>query len=61
MKYIVILSAIVYAVFNPQDSSKYFSTAIDGANKLVVEKIADMPEVQKAVQEKLSAVNEARL
>jgi len=61
MKYIIILSIAVYAVFNPQDSKKYFSAVVDGANQLAVEKVAEMPEVQRAVKMRLNAVNEREI
>lgn len=61
MKYIIIFSIVVYAVFNPQDSKKYFSAVVDGANQLAVEKMAEMPEVQRAVKMRLNAVNEREI
>jgi hypothetical protein len=61
MKYIIIFSIAVYAVFNPQDSKKTFSAVVDGANQLAVEKMAEMPEVQRAVKMKLNALNEREI
>jgi parvulin-like peptidyl-prolyl isomerase len=54
MKSIVFVALIVGAVSFPQKSSEIFTIVVTVANKVVVERLADMPQVKEAVLKKVN-------
>ena len=54
MKSIIFAALILSAVSFPQKSSEIFSIVVTVANKVVVERVADMPQVKEAVMKKVN-------
>ena len=54
MKSIIFAALILGAVAFPQKSSEIFSIVVTVANKVVVERVADMPQVKEAVMKKVN-------
>jgi hypothetical protein len=54
MKSIIFAALVVGAVSFPQKSTEIFSIVVSIANKVVVERIADMPQVKEAVMKKVN-------
>ncbi len=54
MKSIIFAALVVSAVSFPQKSTEIFSIVVSIANKVVVERIADMPQVKEAVMKKVN-------
>ena len=54
MKSIIFASLVVGAVSFPQKSTEIFSIVVSIANNVVVERIADMPQVKEAVMKKVN-------
>ena len=54
MKSIIFAALVVSAVSFPQKSTEIFSIVVSIANKVVVERIAYMPQVKEAVMKKVN-------
>ena len=54
MKSIIFAALILSAVSFPQKSSEIFSIVVTVANKVVVQRVADMPQVKEAVMKKVN-------
>ena len=54
MKSIIFAALILSAVSFPQKSSEIFSIVVTVANKMVVERVADIPQVKEAVMKKVN-------
>ena len=54
MKSIIFAALILSAVSFPQKSSEIFAIVVTVANKMVVERVADMPQVKEAVMKKVN-------
>ena len=54
MKSIIFAALILGSVWFPQKSSEIFSIVVTVANKVVVERVADMPQVKEAVMKKVN-------
>ena len=54
MKSIIFAALILSAVSFPQKSSEIFTIVVTVANKMVVERVADMPQVKEAVMKKVN-------
>ena len=54
MKSIIFAALILGAVSFPQKSSEIFSIVVTVANKMVVERVADIPQVKEAVMKKVN-------
>ena len=54
MKSIIFAALTLGAVSFPQKSSEIFSIVVTVANKVVVERVADMPQVKEAVMKKVN-------
>ena len=54
MKSIIFAALNLSAVSFPQKSSEIFSIVVTVANKVVVERVADMPQVKEAVMKKVN-------
>jgi hypothetical protein len=54
MKSIVFFALIVGSVWFPQKSSEIFTIVVTVANKVVMERLADIPQVKEAVLKKVN-------
>ena len=54
MKSIVFAAFVIGSVWFPQKSSEIFTIVVTVANKVVVERVADMPQVKEAVMKKVN-------
>jgi hypothetical protein len=52
--FIIFAALVVGAVSFPQKSTEIFSVVVSIANKVVVERVADMPQVKEAVMKKVN-------